>query len=97
MTKRDEPTHHPPPLSDHELAFLDWLRGRGSMTVSEAIDQGACLELNTDRHGVLYTMTKLVRHNLINVTIQRHRLSYGVFGQRRAFVRVYHTGGDSHG
>lgn len=97
MTKRDEPTHHPPPLSDRELAFLDWLRGRGSLTVSEAIAQGACLELNTDRHGVLYTMTKLVKHKHLRVTLRRCQLSCGTYGLHCAYVRLYHTGGDSNG
>ncbi|MDO2946973.1 hypothetical protein M8828_01170 [Aeromonas simiae] len=86
-----------PPLTERDLAFLEWLRGRGNLTVTEACNQGACLELDTDRAGVLYTLRKLVSHKRIRATIRKQRTNSSPFGGRSARIWVFHTGEREHG
>lgn len=89
----------PPPLTERDRAFLKWLRGRGNLTVAEPCTLGACIQLDTDRAGVLYAMNKLAAHRLIRATLRRHRTAGGTWGGRIAPVKVFHTGttGDHHG
>ena len=85
----------PPPLTERDLAFLEWLRGRGNLTVTKACALGAGRELGTDRAGVLYAMNKLAAHRLIRATLRRQRTAGGLWGGRLAPVKVFHTGGNN--